>query len=822
MKTAHCIAIWLAGFCALVSLNRPATAAEAPLTFIIDPVEPVETGSLMYSLVGAESGALPGTARLWFGLKISNNSNVPLHLNKIQATLITGGIPIVHVFARDEDIPANQTVSGGLFDLQSNETITLPLPAPVSVVISVFCDGYDPNNVQRVLAAYVPPTPNGQYLYPADEGDIGPEEYFSGGTHLPPHGQRWGTDWSVHRVISQGDTSTVRAGGDASVNEDRLGWGVPIRAIADGIVLRTSTGWINNPRPGVRAFQMMAEYDGEAISDVKVTRLGPTQPGVERAASLVRLPAGTVQLTIWDLAQQSRQILRRGSSVIDPAELVTHMALDALTGSRVVASVRLANGTHRLKVWDVSADGLTVADHTHLDDIAVSEVSLMKLSNTRVASGVRTAGGDLRVAVFSVGNSVQLLDDDTAGAATSIATATPSSTRVAIALRTAAGALKTIVWDLAGSGPYTLTRRGEATAENVSRVVAANNDGGKWFTAFRTSPGGILKLARWSASGDGMTLTPELVTPAHAIQNAPIAIAPSTGSAGTIHAVTASIIAGGTFQINGWGDSGDDNAPAEASASNTGATATELSLDETDDLFFIAGTRTAAGNLKIATWNWASGGGNSVYVLHGNCRVLYAHFQAGSVNTSVIFPGATVSAGQVLGRMGNSGSSGGPHTHIHSDRVHPITDITNMLALEAAGNLPTIGARPIPFSGARAMRLSEISPGGEGNAANSFATLNGQVMFDTAFGIRPRLNTRYLDKLATGQNPTGRKEVVPGAPATGGPYRTTVAQAVGAASAGTRLYIRGGNYNEAVTLNKRMTLRRYDYYDTAGSVVINP
>jgi hypothetical protein len=798
-------------------------ATEPPLTFTVEPLEPPEGGNLVYALVGAQSGAAGGTAKLWFGLKVSNGSDSSLHLNKIQVALITGGIPIVHNFNRDLDIPASSTRSGGDFELHEDETIALPLPAPLSAVIGLFCDGFaNPKTVQLALSAYVPATPNNQYIYPADEGNIGPEQYFSGGTHLPPHSQRWGTDWQVYRVIDQGTTSVIRTGGVDSVNEDHLGWGVPIRAMADGIVLRTSTGWIANPE-GKRAFQLMAEYDGEDISDVKVTRLGPQTYGVQRAASLVRLPAGAMQLTVWDLAQFSREIVRLGSSDIDPAEQITDMALDALDGTRVVASVRLTNGTHRLKVWGVSPDGLTITNQAQHDEIAVSEVSLMKLSANRVASGVRTASGDLRVAVFSVGTTnITLLAEDSAGAATSIATATPSSTRVAIALRTAQGTLKTIVWDLTGSGPYSLERKGDYTAESISGVVGANNDGGKWYTAFRTSPGGILKLTRWAASSDGMTLTNELVTPAHAIQSAPIAIAPATGSSGTIHAVTGTILPNGTFQINGWGDPGDNNAPAETSSSNTWATATQVSLDQTDDLFFIAGTRTVAGNLEIATWHWASGGGNSVYVLHGNCRVLYAHFQEGSVNTNVLYPGASVVAGQVLGHMGNSGASGTVHTHIHADRVYPITDIANMIALEATNGLPIIGARPIPFSSARTMRLSQISPGGEGNAANSFTTMNNQVMFDVALGIRPRLNTRYLDRASAAQVPTGRKEVLPGIPTTGGPYNSTVALALAAAPSGARLYIRGGSYNQAVIFTKPMHIRRYDYYDTAGSVIINP
>jgi hypothetical protein len=178
-----------------------------------------------------------------------------------------------------------------------------------------------------------------------------------------------------------------------------------------------------------------------------------------------------------------------------------------------------------------------------------------------------------------------------------------------------------------------------------------------------------------------------------------------------------------------------------------------------------------------------------------------------------------VVAGQVLGRMGNSGSSGGPHTHIDSDRIHPITDIENMIAQEAAGTLPTIGPRPMPFTGARAMEIAEISPGGEGNAANSFTTMNGQGMYEVRLGIRPRINTRYVDRTSILPGRTGLKDPVPGPPTSGGPKRT-VAEMLAVVPNAARLYIRGGSYDETVTFSTPMTVRRYDHYTGEGAAVI--
>jgi biotin carboxyl carrier protein len=67
----------------------------------------------------------------------------------------------------------------------------------------------------------------------------------------------------------------------------------------------------------------------------------------------------------------------------------------------------------------------------------------------------------------------------------------------------------------------------------------------------------------------------------------------------------------------------------------------------------------------------ATAGGNHVVVSMGNGRyAFYAHFQPGSVTVKV---GQKVKVGQVLGLLGNSGNSDGPHLHFHvMDSASPL------------------------------------------------------------------------------------------------------------------------------------------------------
>ncbi len=58
--------------------------------------------------------------------------------------------------------------------------------------------------------------------------------------------------------------------------------------------------------------------------------------------------------------------------------------------------------------------------------------------------------------------------------------------------------------------------------------------------------------------------------------------------------------------------------------------------------------------------------GNHFWINHGGVFVLYAHLKNGSMPAELLQKGAQVSAGQYLGRIGNTGNSTNPHTHIEA------------------------------------------------------------------------------------------------------------------------------------------------------------
>jgi hypothetical protein len=74
--------------------------------------------------------------------------------------------------------------------------------------------------------------------------------------------------------------------------------------------------------------------------------------------------------------------------------------------------------------------------------------------------------------------------------------------------------------------------------------------------------------------------------------------------------------------------------------------------------------------------------GNHFYIQHGDELMLYAHLQLGTLPSHLKHEHASVTAGEYLGLVGNSGNSSEPHIHLHAIK----------------GTLPWQGPpRPMPF-----------------------------------------------------------------------------------------------------------------------------
>lgn len=89
------------------------------------------------------------------------------------------------------------------------------------------------------------------------------------------------------------------------------------------------------------------------------------------------------------------------------------------------------------------------------------------------------------------------------------------------------------------------------------------------------------------------------------------------------------------------------------------------------------------------------GSGNHLWIKHGTEFVKYAHLRKGTIPAELMKKGAPVSEGQMVGRVGNSGNSTNPHTHI-----------------ECVKSSTSGALRPLPFRSGWVVDRSKLSPPG--------------------------------------------------------------------------------------------------------------
>lgn len=96
-----------------------------------------------------------------------------------------------------------------------------------------------------------------------------------------------------------------------------------------------------------------------------------------------------------------------------------------------------------------------------------------------------------------------------------------------------------------------------------------------------------------------------------------------------------------------------------------------------------------------------SPGGNHIYVRTGDEIYLIAHLQRGSIPPELTVPGAMVTRGQYVGKVGLSGDSSKPHTHLHVKSEPGLGDPTPSNKC-GAGEF-----RPMTFQGMQSIKRSD-------------------------------------------------------------------------------------------------------------------
>lgn len=139
------------------------------------------------------------------------------------------------------------------------------------------------------------------------------------------------------------------------------------------------------------------------------------------------------------------------------------------------------------------------------------------------------------------------------------------------------------------------------------------------------------------------------------------------------------------------------------------------------------------------------GGGNALWVDHGNgVFALYAHFQPGTIPASLCpieeqfikesadadLPAGNrprVKKGQMIGRVGNSGSSKNPHLHVHLQKTLPNTGASN-------------DALPLPFHGAWAKSTVKLQ-----DSPADWVRLQGQALSSPHTAVLPDYSNGFSE-----------------------------------------------------------------------------
>jgi len=215
-------------------------------------IEPSDGASVAYEPAARKSTNDKLVDLLCLELSITNQESSTAHLNKVMLSFSAppsvpqAVIPVPTNWwppgGSGVNIPAGETVVWNfLREGFENDTVILPSPAPASLTLSLFFDGFSsPWTATRTLAPHKNPVPDDSYLYPARFDDLRPGEFWN--TSSDTHGtgaqgsQLFAYDMNVVAFdTGKGAINRLLPGTDGSKNDHYRVWGKKIHAMADGV-----------------------------------------------------------------------------------------------------------------------------------------------------------------------------------------------------------------------------------------------------------------------------------------------------------------------------------------------------------------------------------------------------------------------------------------------------------------------------------------------------------------------------------------------------------------------------------------------------------
>jgi len=733
--------------------NNPGATSRVPPwgSLITFSVEPFENNTVLYLRVAPFwKGIHYIQGMLYFHVKIVNTSSETITLTTIDVSFPNSAQTSVS-YPRKQKILAGQTRTEELFGTEPILLVT----TPTKIMISLTFLGM---NKPKPLVCDLAPH---QVSYPLFTKPVDIETYGEYVILQKDHqggggSQHFAYDVWIHGWV-KGVLKAFKTNGVKS--DDYFLFGRPIYSMKAGKVLFAVDRHVDNPKDGLRAVvKMKATWQSaKPATDIAVACLSDGDSARTGRILIAWLTENIMKLTALkqtDVPDEITEVMEVTGPAATSVEIIALSAQFAVTATR--------NGTTvQITLWEVTAGGV-ITEHHQLQIVDVTAVKLLMLSSTRFVIATYGKPSQLTLAVWDVdtiSKVMTVLDigkqnfvpDTSVRCDLVFVDNTRFVTVVSQSLLNMG--LRVIVWNFVesqmnGVNSFMLfpIGQGYGPAGDCIGVAVAPLD---HFGIVVREYNGTMRVQLWKIDPGTATFVSEYTRKAPGTM---IAAAPFKGAAFVVMSRTQA----GKMLITALATnekskpitivvSNDEDKNETLEATNMFCAAM---LDKTQPGLVTVSRAVGSGIITVNLWEYTWS--NLIYVLHGNELVYYGHLKEGSIPkkfTTGPWPVA-VNAGDLIGRMGNSGKSSGPHLHIQVDRVgdeflntpqddKKLDKIVDELKKLEGGRTATLKKmltfRPLQFENAKVALKDLIKQGGaQANPFLSEMDGEGGYFFDYA------------------------------------------------------------------------------------------
>lgn len=242
----------------LASLRTPVEAVPAGITF--NSITPIDAGNLLVARTASDNPLDPPTFQLKADIFLNNTSATNRSVTSV--TISYPGSGLSAFTYTPQSFPTGLPpalfvmVAGDVSRVPVYDGLNRDLPLlPATVRIQIYLD-FDsvPLELNYGLVIRDNAVPNGAYYFPGKAADLEAGQYWAFGTRhvvdsgggggtLNPSGgtQRYALDMDIVRWTGSAWTS-LKDGTTGDTNDDYLGFGLPMYAMADGTIVRCYRG----------------------------------------------------------------------------------------------------------------------------------------------------------------------------------------------------------------------------------------------------------------------------------------------------------------------------------------------------------------------------------------------------------------------------------------------------------------------------------------------------------------------------------------------------------------------------------------------------